>query len=135
MCVSVGQITTRRSGKWRCTVQKKTLKMLHIEIGSPKIRLYIYMSTRRYLLAVCIASRTPVAPKGWPSDRLPPHRLNLAMSTLPTFCLRPIVSVANLSLSMALTLDRICPANASWYSRTSMSEKARPACSSTLGVA
>ena len=37
------------------------------------------------LLAVVTANLTPVAPNGWPSDKLPPHRLSLSMGGAPTY--------------------------------------------------
>lgn len=36
------------------------------------------------LFAAVVTSLTPVAPNGWPSDKDPPHRLNLSMDGAPT---------------------------------------------------
>ena len=34
-------------------------------------------------LAAAVTNRTPVAPKGWPSDKLPPHKFNLSNGISP----------------------------------------------------
>ena len=68
-----------------------------------------------------VTNLDPVAPKGCPSANDPPLVFILLKSTSPNF-FPPNFSSANFCEFIATRLERICPANASWISKTPMSD-------------
>ncbi len=66
--------------------------LLYIQVTNCEVFLVYcdtwFASLGLYLLAVCIARRTPVAPKGCPRERDPPQLFNLSMAMWPTLDLR-----------------------------------------------
>lgn len=57
-------------------------------------------------MAAVVTKRTPVAPKGWPKERDPPHKLNLSKGGAPGWVY--IIKQAQLELyHMNVTLDTL----------------------------
>ena len=77
----------------------------------------VYIDTNSKFTYAVVTSRDPVAPNGCPIDNDPPLIFILSKSMAPTFLDQPF-SLANMSLSIAAKLDKICPAKASWISNT-----------------